>query len=183
LVQTAGAQHVPLGVPLRPPRRELRATTGLSDRQVPSVAAMVRLARGVPGVLVDHSQLDQRPELLNLLNGTVDLRTGRLLDHDPEHLLTMQAPAIYDPGATAPLREACLERWQPDPEMRHYLQRAIGSGATGSRACRSTAAGLAASRRNRWTHGPGLRPRKPCRPSTRRPTQAGPPARRSLPCE
>lgn len=38
---------------------------------------------------------------------------------------------VYDPHATAPLWEACLQEWQPDPGMRGYLQRIIGSAATG----------------------------------------------------
>jgi P4 family phage/plasmid primase-like protien len=97
----------------------------------PAVRAMIHLARGIPGVLVDHSDLDRHPWLLNVANGTIDLTTGRLLDHDPEDLLTLQAPVVYDPAALAPLWTACLERWQPDKTMRDYLQRAVGSAATG----------------------------------------------------
>ena len=32
---------------------------------------------------------------------------------------------------TAPLWNACLERWQPDPEIRSFLQRACGTAITG----------------------------------------------------
>ena len=70
---------------------------------------MVRLARGMPGVLVDHEQLDADPWSLNVANGTIDLRTGALRAHDPADLLTMQAPVGYDPHATAPLWEACVQ--------------------------------------------------------------------------
>ena len=56
---------------------------------------MVRLARGIDGVIVDHNDLDVDPFLLNVINGTVDLRTGKLLDHDPEHLITLQAPVMH----------------------------------------------------------------------------------------
>jgi putative DNA primase/helicase len=96
-----------------------------------SLRSMVYLTRGTPGVLVDHYQLDRDPWLLNVVNGTVDLRTGQLLDHDPAHLLTKQAPVVYSERAVAPLWLECVERWQPDPEMRRYLQCAIGSAATG----------------------------------------------------
>lgn len=96
-----------------------------------AVGNMIRLARGVDGVLVDHRELDADPWLLNVANGTVDLRTGGLRPHDPDDLQTMQAPVTYDPDADAPLFRACLERWQPDPEVRDYLQRAVGSGLTG----------------------------------------------------
>lgn len=96
-----------------------------------SITAMIRLARGMAGVLADHRDLDRHPWLLNVTNGTVDLHTGQLGKHDPEHLLTVQAPTFYDPDADAPVWFECLERWQPDRHMRDYLQRLIGSGATG----------------------------------------------------
>jgi putative DNA primase/helicase len=96
-----------------------------------AISNMVRLARGTPGVLVAHTDLDAQPWLLNVLNGTVDLRTGHLRPHDPDDLLTVQAPTRYDPDATAPLWKACLARWQPEPAMRAYLQQVIGTGTTG----------------------------------------------------
>ena len=92
---------------------------------------MVRLARGNPKVLVAHEQLDADPYILNVKNGTVDLRTGELRPHDPADLCTLQAPVEFHPGALAPLWEKCLERWQPDLLVRDYLQREIGAGITG----------------------------------------------------
>jgi putative DNA primase/helicase len=92
---------------------------------------MVRLARGAPGILVEHEQLDAQPYLLNCLNGTVDLRNGTLQAHDPGDLLTLQCPVAYDPDAQAPLWEACIERWQPDLTVRDYVQLRAGAGATG----------------------------------------------------
>jgi putative DNA primase/helicase len=96
-----------------------------------AIAAMVKLARGIPGVIVEHEQLDADPCQLNVLNGTVDLHTGELLPHDPADLITKQCPVVYDPDAKAPLWEKCLERWQPDPVMRDYIQLEAGAAATG----------------------------------------------------
>lgn len=96
-----------------------------------AISAMIRLARGMPGILVDHHHLDNNPWLLNVANGTIDLQTGALRPHDPDDLITLQAPTRYQPDAPTPLWDACLQRWQPDPEMRTYLQRVIGTGATG----------------------------------------------------
>jgi len=96
-----------------------------------AISAMVQLARGVEGVIVEHEELDADPFILNCRNGTVDLRTGELRPHDPADLCTMQVPVDYDPEALAPLWEACLTRWQPDPEIREYLQREAGAGTTG----------------------------------------------------
>lgn len=96
-----------------------------------AVASMIRLARGIPGVLVDHRDLDAHPWLLNVRNGTLDLRTGELGPHDPDHLITCQAPVDYDPDAAAPLWERCVAMWQPAPAVRDFLQAVIGSAATG----------------------------------------------------
>jgi putative DNA primase/helicase len=96
-----------------------------------ALAGLIRLARGIPGVLVDHEQLDADPLILNCRNGTVNLETGVLGPHDPDDLCIQQCPVDYEPAAVAPLWEACLERWQPDPDVRSYLQREAGAGACG----------------------------------------------------
>ena len=74
---------------------------------------------------------DPDPWLLNCENGTVDLRTGRLMPHRQEDLITMVAPVEYDPKAKAPMFEAFLAEIQPDPEVRSHIQRAIGYSACG----------------------------------------------------
>ena len=96
-----------------------------------AIGSMLTLARGIPGVLVDHEQLDAHPTLLNVLNCTIDLETGKARDHEPDDLMTKRAPVVYDEESTAPLWESCLERWQPDPAVRDYLQRMCGSAITG----------------------------------------------------
>ena len=96
-----------------------------------AITNMIRLARAIPGVIITHEELDARPWLLNVANGTLDLRDGILRAHDPADLLTKQAPVDYDPDATAPLWEQCLQTWQPSADVRSFLQRAVGSGATG----------------------------------------------------
>lgn len=82
-------------------------------------------------LLITIDQLDRDPWALNLRNGTVDLRTGQLRPHHPDDLITRQAPVDYHPDATAPLWDACLERWQPNPAIRAYLQLEAGAAATG----------------------------------------------------
>jgi putative DNA primase/helicase len=96
-----------------------------------AIAAMIRLARGAPGILIAHEELDANPDILNCRNGTVDLRTGELRPHDPADLCTKQSPVSYDPDAWSDLWEACLETWQSDPAMRCYLQMEAGAATTG----------------------------------------------------
>jgi putative DNA primase/helicase len=54
-------------------------------------------------LVVTPEQLDTHPFLLNFLNGTVDLRTGTLAPHDPEHYITKLVRYNYDPHAQCPL--------------------------------------------------------------------------------
>ena len=104
---------------------------GLQTEGSGRITAMVHLSRGSPGILVEHEELDADPEILNVRNGTIDLRAGQLRPHNPADLCTMQVPIAYDPDAWSELWEQCLETWQPDEEMRNYLQLEAGAAATG----------------------------------------------------
>jgi len=96
-----------------------------------TITNMIRLARGVSSVLTDHNQLDADPWALNCRNGTVDLTTGQLRDHNPDDLCTLQAPIMYDPDARCATFEAVVARALPDPEVRAFFQRWAGTAITG----------------------------------------------------
>jgi putative DNA primase/helicase len=82
------------------------------------------------GMLADR--LDPAPHLLNVANGTVDLRTGKLRPHDPRDLITRVCPVDYDPTATAPLWARFQDEIADgDADLVAYKQRAIGYTATG----------------------------------------------------
>ncbi|MGW2425078.1 phage/plasmid primase, P4 family [Streptomyces sp. NPDC001709] len=86
----------------------------------------------VPNVSIAATDFDDRPDLLNFRNGTVDLRTGRLRPHDQADLLTYGLDIDYDPDARCPRWESFLAEIFPDmPEMPAYIQRLIGYGITG----------------------------------------------------
>ena len=46
-------------------------------------------------------ELDADPYLINVANGTLDLRTGELKPHDPRDRITKVTRAAYDPDARA----------------------------------------------------------------------------------
>lgn len=96
-----------------------------------SVLNMLSMARSVPGVTVDHGDLDANGWHLNVHNGVMDLRTCQLLEPDPDRLVTKLAGCAYDPHATAPMFARFLERIFPDPEVRSYVQRWAGYILTG----------------------------------------------------
>lgn len=96
-----------------------------------SVSAAARLAQGVPLMRMSQSTFDLDPGVLNVRNGVVDLATGELRPHSPEDRMTLQCRAAYVRGVSAPQWRDFLERVQPDPEMRAYLQRMAGYCLTG----------------------------------------------------
>ena len=51
---------------------------------------------------VSANDFDRDPWMLNVENGTVDLRTGTLRPHRPEDLLSKMIPLRYDPHAECP---------------------------------------------------------------------------------
>jgi putative DNA primase/helicase len=93
------------------------------------IRAMLELAKSE--VPVYSEDLDVRPWLLNVQNGTVDLRRGALLPHRREDLITRIAPIAYDPEASAPTWGAFLERVLPGEELRAFVRRAVGYSASG----------------------------------------------------
>ncbi len=103
----------------------------LKSQSRPRLESLLALARSEPELAAGTEEFDRSPWLLNVLNGTLDLRTGELRPHDPAHMLTRLAPAHYRPNAPCPTWLAFLERVQPDPGVRAFLQRSIGYSLTG----------------------------------------------------
>lgn len=84
----------------------------------------------LPAMLsIPASMFDANPELLCTPNGVVDLRTGKLMPHDPKYLMTKSTAAPYVPGAKHKAWNKALEAL--DAPERAWLQRWIGSGLTG----------------------------------------------------
>jgi putative DNA primase/helicase len=95
--------------------------------------AMVKLATSEPDVLVDHTALDAHPYLLNVRNGTINLRTGELQPHNPDNYLTTMIDVDYDPNAQAPLWERVVSAAMLDkPELVDFIRRSLGYQVTGS---------------------------------------------------
>jgi putative DNA primase/helicase len=97
------------------------------------IVDMVELAKSEPGVPVTPEQLDADPWVLNVCNGTLDLRTGHLRPHARADLLTKLAPVTYDPGALCPTWVGFLSRiLAGDGELIRFVQKVIGYSLTGS---------------------------------------------------
>ena len=94
---------------------------------------MVLLATSECGIPVRSAELDRDPWLLNLLNGSLDLRTGELRAHDRAGLITKLVAVTHDATAECPRWLAFLDRvLDGDAETIAYVQRAIGYSLTGA---------------------------------------------------
>lgn len=91
------------------------------------VDAILKVAKNDHGMIVYPDQVDADPFLLNVANGVIDLRTGKLLAHDPALLQTKLAPVEFNPDATCPTWLRFINSVMfGDAELIEFLQRALG---------------------------------------------------------
>lgn len=94
--------------------------------------AFLTSAQSEPGIPILPEQLDPNPWLFNVLNGTLDLRTGELHPHRRENLITKLAPVEYDPQATCPTWLLFLNQiFCGNQEVINFVQKAVGYALTG----------------------------------------------------
>jgi putative DNA primase/helicase len=94
---------------------------------------MIDLAQSEEGMPVLPDELDANPWLFNVLNGTIDLKTGELRPHSRRDLITKLAPVKYEPGARHPLWDKYVtDATGGDTELAAYLQRSVGYALQGN---------------------------------------------------
>ncbi len=94
------------------------------------LSAMERLAQSAVAVLPDV--FDRDPWLLNVQNGTLDLRTGVLSPHTRSQLITRYIDVPYDQEASCPLWEDFLDViFCGNQDLISYVWKAIGYNLTG----------------------------------------------------
>lgn len=97
------------------------------------IDSILKELKSVEGVHADIADFDRYPYYLAVRNGVVDLRSGKLLPHDPAYLLTKRIDVDYDETADAPRwRQFLNEVFPGQPDMPAYIQRLVGYGITGS---------------------------------------------------
>jgi hypothetical protein len=95
--------------------------------------AMIDMASTLPSIIAEPSQFDGDPLLLNVNNGTLDLRTGCLRGQDPSDLISKLAPVVFDPSAQCPIWEATIAKIMGgNTNLIAFLQRALGYSLTGN---------------------------------------------------
>jgi putative DNA primase/helicase len=101
----------------------------LASQNEARINAMLSQAR--PYLAVSMGELDRDPWLVNCQNGTLDLRTGKLKDHDPGDRITKIVPVDYDPDAPAPRFNQFLKEALVDDALIKFVKRYSGYTLTG----------------------------------------------------
>jgi putative DNA primase/helicase len=100
---------------------------------------LVRSLKGQNRLQRHVTELDNRPHLLVVANGTIDLHTGELVANDPANLITSRIDVAYAPERneegdllpSCPRWERFLIECHDDPEVVSFLQRVVGYSITG----------------------------------------------------
>jgi putative DNA primase/helicase len=117
----------------------------LPDDELNKIVTFVRHANGSRGIInfVSLSQSDERVSisykelnrgklLFNVKNGTVDLSTGMLREHNPDDLMTQLAEVKYDEAADCPRWKAAVQLiFGDDNSLVRYVRQLIGYSISG----------------------------------------------------
>ena len=95
--------------------------------------AIIEVATWIPELNVETDDLDNDPWLLNVRNGTIDLRTGKIREHRPEDMITRCANVDYDPEADCPVwKNFLMEIMNYNADLIRFIQNAAGWAVTGN---------------------------------------------------
>jgi putative DNA primase/helicase len=105
--------------------RKQLASHAIKSESKQRIESMIALAENLVPARPDD--LDTDPMLFNVLNGTIDLRTGEMRDHNPDDLITKLSEVRYDLKAECPTFKAFLsDVLDDDPELQTFVQRLAG---------------------------------------------------------
>lgn len=117
---------------LQPSDAETISEHALSSESASGIKNMLFLAKTDPSLAVIPDMLDTDQWLLNLQNGTIDLRDNGFRPHSRDDLLTKVAGVAYDAEAACPLWEAFLDRiMDRNRNLIEFLQRFAGYTLSG----------------------------------------------------
>lgn len=85
----------------------------------------------MPSLEINQEDLDKDGFLLNAPSYTIDLRTGKELDHDPTNLITKQTSVDMDDENLDLWLDALDVFFQGDKDLIEYVQKVVGLAAIG----------------------------------------------------
>jgi putative DNA primase/helicase len=94
--------------------------------------AMIKTAQYITELNIKAEDLDRNPWLLNVLNGTIDVKTGEFTEHKQGEMITKLANVEYNPDADCPLwKKFIREIMNYKTDIITFLQTAVGWAMTG----------------------------------------------------
>jgi phage/plasmid-associated DNA primase len=121
--------------------RDLDSAKGLIDEDLAkdvrnaetasSLIGILRIASCLYPLAIPAEVLDADPYLVNVENGTLDLRTGELRAHDPADLISKVAGCGYEPDAQGPVFAKFIAEVLPTADVREFVQRVFGYAMLG----------------------------------------------------
>lgn len=94
---------------------------------------MIKESQHLQGIPVLNADFDRDNMMLNVNNGVVDLRDGKIYDHNSDMNLSKIVRINYDPNATCPRWLQFLEEiFLGDKELIEWVQKSVGYSLTGS---------------------------------------------------
>ena len=115
------------------PAKDKALKHALKAESAQAIRNAIAVARLLTEIQARSTDFDQKPDLLNVANGTLNLKTFTLQAHDPADRLTRVIPVVYDASAPAPIWRAFLHGvFQGKQDVIDYVQRAVGYSLTGS---------------------------------------------------
>lgn len=106
----------------------------ISSHNAAKLKSMIDIAKSYPEILKRPDELDNEETnfLINLNNGTLDLRTRKLVPHNKFQFITRLSEHNYDPKAKCPTWMSTLNfAFDGNKEMIDYFQRAVGYSISG----------------------------------------------------
>jgi DNA polymerase-1 len=92
---------------------------------------MIKMASSEEALEIEQDAFNRDPELFNVANGTLNLRTRVLQPYNPDDLITHWCPTPYVADAIHPMLERYLDELYLSPAMRAFLPRALGCSLIG----------------------------------------------------
>jgi putative DNA primase/helicase len=127
--QTARSIHNDAAAEPDPAKQREITKFAISSQNEGRISGMLSQAK--PYLAVGMDELDRDPWVLNCMNGTLDLRSGKLRPHDAADLITRLAPVEYDLAAQYPRFKRFLQETLIDPGVITFVKRYSGYTLTG----------------------------------------------------
>ena len=108
---------------------------GLKLKVAAKASSSIEALKGVTSILIKAADLNHNINLVNCLNGVVDLESGKFYQSHEElkYLPTNQIKACYDPRADCSFVEKFFAQILPDPETCAAVKRYLGYALTGDK--------------------------------------------------